>query len=185
MKPNTTLAAAALIVLVVGGWWLFSRVAGGEPIDLISTDRFATVKKQPVPDIFSLIEATLNGDARRAIAVQPAPGSRLTWKIRVPDDAWLDLAVGLQPEAWTQEGNGVLFRAGVSDGRTYEELFTLHLNPFANAGERRWVPVMVDLSAYGGEEVDVIINTNASPPTQAEDHRNDFALWATPRVITR
>lgn len=186
MKGNrAALAAVIVLVLVVVGWWLFKRAGGGEPIDLISPDRFAAVKKQPGPDVFSLTEATLRGETRRAIAVQPVPGSRLTWKIKVPDDAWLDVAVGLQPEAWTKEGNGVLFRVGMSDGRTYEDLFTLHLNPFANAGERKWIPVMVDLSSYSGEEMDLIFNTNSSSPGQAEDHRNDLALWAAPKVIIR
>lgn len=186
MKANrAALAAVVVIVLVVVGWWMFKRTGAGQPIDLISTDRFAAVKKQPNPEVFALTEATLSGDTRPAIAVQPAPGSRLTWKIKVPDDAWLDLAVGLQPEAWTNEGNGVLFRVGVSDGRTYEELFTLHVNPFTNAGERKWIPVMVDLSSYSGEEVDLIFNTNSGSPGQQEDHRNDLALWGAPKVIIR
>ncbi len=79
----------------------------------------------------------------------------------------------------------MLFRAGVSDGRVYEDLFTLHLNPFANPGERKWVPVMVDLSSYAGEDVDVILNTNDGPPGQEGDHRNDLALWAAPKVVIR
>jgi len=178
-------AAVVAIVLILFGWWLFRRAGGGEPIDLMAPDQYAAAKKQPAPDIFSIADVTLNGDTRHAIAVQPAAGSRLTWKIRVPDDGWLDLAVGMRPEAWTEEGNGVLFRAGVSDGRAYEDLFTLHLNPFANPGERKWVPVMVDLSSYAGEDVDVILNTNSSSPGQEEDHRNDLALWATPKVVIR
>lgn len=186
MRANrAALAAVVVVVLVVVGWWMFKRTGGGEATDLTSAERFASARKQPAPESFSLTEATLNGETRRAIAVQPMPGSRLTWKIKVPDDAWLDLAVGLQPEAWTNEGNGVLFRVGVSDGRTYEELFTLHVNPFANAGERKWVPIMVDLSSYSGEEVDLIFNTNSSSPSQQEDHRNDLALWGAPKVVIR
>ncbi len=178
-------AAVVAIVLILLGWWLFRRVGGGEPIDLMAADRYASAKKQPAPDVFSIADVTLNGDTRHAIAVQAVPGSRLTWKVRVPDDGWLELAVGLQPQAWTEEGNGVLFRAGVSDGRVYEDLFTLHLNPFANPGERKWVPVMVDLSSYAGEDVDVILNTNDGPPGQEGDHRNDLALWAAPKVVIR
>jgi hypothetical protein len=186
MKGNrAALLAVVVLILAVAGWWLFKRAGGGEPIDLIASDRFAAAKKQPSPDLFALADVALGGDTRRAIAVQPVVGSRLTWRIRVPDDGWLDLAVGLRPEAWTQEGNGVLFRVGVSDGRAYEEMFTLHLNPFANAGERKWVPIMADLSAYSGEEIDLIFNTNSSSPGQEEDHRNDLAVWAAPKVIVR
>ena len=32
----------------------------------------------------------------------------------MPPDAWLRTSLGIQPEAWTKEGDGVLFRIGVS-----------------------------------------------------------------------
>lgn len=182
---RAVIAAVVVIVLVVVGWWLFKRTSGSEPIDLLSADRWAAAQKRPSADLFSLTDVALNGDSRHVVAVQPAVGTRLIWRVKVPEDGWLDLSVGLHPDAWTQEGNGVLFRAGVSDGRTYDELFTLHLNPFANAGDRKWVPVMVDLSAYAGEEVDVILNTNSGSPGQPEDHRADLALWGAPRIVVR
>jgi hypothetical protein len=182
---RAVLAAVVVVVLVVVGWWLFKRTSGAEPIDLLSSDRWASAKKQPAEDLFSLTDATVNGDTRHVIAVKEGSGSRLTWKVRVPEDGWLDLAVALQPDTWTKEGNGVLFRAGVSDGRAYEDLFTLHLNPFANAGDRKWVPVMVDLSAYAGEDVDVILNTNSGPKGAPDDPRNDLPLWAAPRIVVR
>lgn len=182
---RAVVAAVVVVVLVVVGWWLFKRTNGAEPIDLLAADRWASATKRPAADLFSLTDVALNGDSRHVIAVQPAAGSRLIWRVTVPEDGWLDLAVGLHPDAWTQEGNGVLFRAGVSDGRAYDELFTLHLNPFANAGDRKWVPVMVDLSAYAGEEVEVILNTNDGPPKQEGDSRNDRALWAAPRIVVR
>jgi hypothetical protein len=94
------------------------------------------------------------------------------------------VAVGLKPEAWEKPGDGVLFLVGVSDGRTYEPLFKQHLNPSANQGERRWIPVMVDLSAYAGEEVDVIFNTYNSEPGK-DDRQNDLALWGAPEIVIR
>ena len=39
-----------------------------------------------------------------------------------------------------------------------------------NQTDRKWIPVMVDLSAYAGEEVDVIFNTYASAPGKAGGH---------------
>ena len=44
---------------------------------------------------------------------------------------------------------------------------------------------MVDLSAYGGEEVDLIFNTYASPPGKGSDQRNDLALWGAPEIVIR
>jgi len=107
-------------------------------------------------------------------------------KVRVPDDGWLKVSLGVKPEAWTVEGNGVYFYAGVSDGKSFEQLFNQTLNPFANASERRWVPVTVDLSAYAGEEINVIFNTLASGPGGAPtDDRGDMPLWGAPEVVRR
>ena len=90
-----------------------------------------------------------------------------------------------KPESWTVEGNGVHFYAGVSDGRAFEVLFTQTVNPFANASERRWIPVTVDLSAYAGEEMDIILNTVASGPGVPPDERGDMPLWGAPEVVRR
>ena len=61
------------------------------------------------------------------MAVAPTAGTRITWHAQVPDDGWLSVNVALKPEAWTQEGDGVLFFVGVSDGRAYEQLFSQHV----------------------------------------------------------
>ena len=113
------------------------------------------------------------------------PNTRITYKVRIPDDAWMRVSVGMKPESWTQEGDGVLFRFGASDGRTYDELFTQHVNPFANAGDRKWIQVWVDLSAYAGEDMELIFNTNTSPAGKGNDPRNDHALWGEPAIVIR
>jgi hypothetical protein len=102
--------------------------------------------------------------------------------VKVPDDGWLRVSLGMQPESWDKEGNGVLFMAGVSDSHTFEKLFEQVLNPFANKSERRWIPVAVDLSAYAGEEVDLILNTRAGKDAGAGDVRNDLPLWGAPAI---
>jgi hypothetical protein len=93
--------------------------------------------------------------------------------------------VALKPEAWQLEGDGVRFMVIVSDGRASDVLFTMDINPFANQAERKWIPTMVDLSAYSGEEVDIIFNTYASPPTGTGDVRNDLAVWGAPEIVVR
>lgn len=184
MKRNrAALVVAIVIVLVAAGWWMFKRSGGAASIDVIS--RFDGAKKQPAADMFALKDATLNGDTKRAIAMQPLSGTRLTFRVAVPDDAWLRVYVGMQPEAWDKPGDGVLFIVGVSDGRAFEPLFSQHLDPLANQGDRRWVPVMVDLSAYAGEQVDVIFNTRSSQPGKPENHDNDLPLWGTPEIVVR
>jgi hypothetical protein len=186
MKGNrAVLTAVVLVVVIIAGWWLFRRGGGGERIDLV--ERFATAEKRPSGTAFDVTEVTLNGETKRAINIPAAPGnsSRLIWKVRVPDDAWLRVSVGMKPESWDKEGDGVLFRFGVSDGRTYDPLFTQHVNAFAREADRRWIPVTVDLSAYAGEEVELIFNTNASEPGKGDDSRNDLAVWGAPEVIVQ
>jgi hypothetical protein len=181
MKNRAVLTAVVLVVLIVMGMWLFKRSNRGAAIDLIAT--FESAQKRPAGGTFEIVDAELNGDTKRAIFT--APASRIIWKIRIPDDGWLMVALGLKPESWVQEGDGVLFRIGVSDGRVFEDLVTHHIDPFHNKGDRRWVPVAVDLSAYAGEEVDVIFNTNVSVPGKPDDGRGDTALFGTPEIVIR
>jgi hypothetical protein len=182
MKGNRAAAAAVIaVVLVLGGWWLFRGGSSASTVALV--DQLGAATKSPASAQFEVIDADLNGEVRRAITANPP--TRLTFKVQVPDDGWLKVAVGMKPEAWTQEGNGVLFFVGVSDTRTFETLFTQHVNPFGNPGDRKWIPVWVDLSAYAGEQIDLIFNTRSSPADVADDPRNDLALWGSPEIVVR
>ena len=105
------------------------------------------------------------------------PPTRMIWKVKIPEDGWIKACrSACKPESWDKEGDGVLFRIGVSDGRAFEDLMTLHVDPFHNKADRRWIPVAVDVSAYAGEEVEVIFNTNsacrASPTTRETTRRS-------------
>jgi hypothetical protein len=160
MKGNRAAAAAVIaVVLVLGGWWLFRGGSSASTVALV--DQLGAATKSPASAQFEVIDADLNGEVR------------------------LKVAVGMKPEAWTQEGNGVLFFVGVSDNRTFETLFTQHVNPFGNPGDRKWIPVWVDLSAYAGEQIDLIFNTRSSPADVADDPRNDLALWGSPEIVVR
>jgi hypothetical protein len=184
MKGNrAALAALVAIVVLLGAWWLLRRGGTAERVDLI--EQLATAEKRPADRDFAVSDVTLNGDTHKAI--EATPPSRITWKVRIPDGAWLRVHVGMKPESWTAEGDGVLFFVVISDGRSDEKLFEQYVNPFANQGERKWIPVMVDLAPYSGEEMNIIFNTRTSPATTPprDDHRNDFAVWGAPEIITR
>lgn len=182
MQGNRALLAVVVGILVLAGGWLFlKRSTGAQAIQLIPL--LGSADKRPAGGTFQIVDAELNGDTKQAIYTVPT--SRIIYRVRIPDDAWLRVAVGTRPDSWTQEGDGVLFRVGVSDGRRYDELFTQHVNPLANAGDRKWIQVWVDLSAYGSEEVELIFNTNTSPEGKGDDGRNDHALWGAPEIIVR
>jgi hypothetical protein len=184
MKGNRSIfIAVGVVVVLLLGWWLVRRGSDGGAIDLLT--RFDAADKRPNASIFSVEDVTINGETKRSIAIAPTVGSRMIFKTRVPDDGWLRVFLGLKPEAWTQNGDGVRFMVLVSDGRASDELFTQDVNPFANQPDRKWMPVMVDLSAYAGEEVDVIFNTFASPPRKVGDMSNDLAVWGAPEIVVR
>jgi hypothetical protein len=182
MKGNrAVLTAIVVLILVIAGWWLFKRSSRGPSIDLIST--FDSAVKMPAGGHFEVLDVDLNGDKKRAIFTTPA--TRIKWKVKIPDDGWIKAWLGMKPESWEKEGDGVLFRIGISDGRAFEDLMTMHVDPFHNKADRRWIPVAVDVSAYAGEEVEVIFNTNVSMPGKPDDSRNDTALFGTPEIVVR
>ena len=88
----------------------------------------------------------------------------------------------MRPESWDQPGDGAQFRIGVSEGRTYEELLRQYVNP--KRGDRQWFTARLDLSAYEGRTVKVILNTDPGPPGDS-DTSNDEAVWGAPRVFSQ
>jgi hypothetical protein len=184
MKGNRTIVTAVVVVIVlVLGWYLLRRSGSPGALDLLA--HFDEASKAPASETFPIIDATLGTETKRAIAPPGVVGTRIIWKVRIPDDGWLRVNLGLQPEAWTKTGDGVLFMVLVSDGKASDQLFTQHVDPINNAADRRWIPVMVDLSAYGGEQVDLIFNTYASPPKVPTNMDNDMPLWGTPEIVIR
>jgi hypothetical protein len=184
MKGNRSLfIAVGVLAVLILGWWLFRRGGEGGAVSLL--DRFESAEKRPNAEVFAVEDVTINGETKKSIAVKPGMGSRIVFKSRIPDDGWLRVSVALKPEAWTQEGDGVRFMALVSDGRASDELFVQDVNPFVNQTERKWIALMVDLSAYAGEDVDVILNTYGSGPGKGADLRNDLAVWGAPEIVIR
>jgi hypothetical protein len=185
MKGNRSLfIVVGVVAVLIAGWWLIRRGGSSHAVSLI--ERFDSADKRPNdPGLFAVEDVTIKGETKKAITIKPTVGTRITFKTHVPDDGWLRVAVGLKEEAWTLEGDGVRFMALVSDGRASDELFIQDVNPFANQNDRRWIPVMVDLSAYAGEDVDIMLNTYGSPPGRPGDVRNDLAVWGTPEIVIR
>jgi hypothetical protein len=175
------LGVLAVVVLGVVIWFARSRSGGEQQIDLL--DRFShesTIKRGPYP--YSLTTVAVSGEEKRAI--QTVPESRFIWKVAIPREAWLRTAFAVHPDSWTKEGDGVLFRIGISDGRRYVQLLNQHVNPIKSQGDRRWILANLDLSAYADQEVEVIFNTNTSPPP-GNDRRNDVGLWGEPQIYVR
>jgi hypothetical protein len=182
MKGNrAVITAIVVLVLIASGWWLFGRRGAGQTVDLI--ERFPQAIKAPAGGTFEVVDASLNGETKKAIFTQ-AP-TRITWRVKIPDDAWLRVDVGMKPEVWEVEGEGAYFFVMVSDGRNAEQLFSQHVHPFVNKADRKWMPAFVDLSAYAGEEVDVIFNLRAGRDGRSQNFTNVLGLWGAPAIVIR
>ncbi len=184
---RSTLIVVAVVILAVALFYFWQR-RRGEQVEVDLLVQFPTAEKRSSVDVaqaFSVGQQTINGETRQSIYMHPT--SRLTFsRVLIPDDARLQGWIAVKEEAWTaKESDGVLFRFAVSDGRLYDELLNQHVDPAQNANDRRWVPIDVDLSAYAGQQVDLIFNTNSSVPGRGDNAAYDFAVWGAPAIAIR
>jgi len=169
--------AVGIVALVV--WWL-SAPAPAVALDLADHMHTAT-QRRPSPEAFSVIDASLAGETRKSIYVTEP--SRLIWEEVLPEKAWLQVSLGVREEAWLREGSGVLFMVGVSLNGRYQELVSLVVNPFANAADRQWLPLLLDLSPWAGQRVELVLNTRVAHA--GANSSNHLALWGAPAIVTR
>ena len=141
--------------------------------------------KSPGPSIFFIEDVDLGGEQHRAIAIAPAPASRLAWRLTVPRGAWLWVSIGMQSDAWKNEGDGVKFAGAVSDAGALKPLFEQHLHPYAIAGDRKWFPIRVSLAPYAGREVEIVFTTSTAVSATGVDERHDLPLWGVPEIVVR
>jgi hypothetical protein len=180
-KRWSLIALAVVVVAVL--IWLWVR--NGEPqvaVDLVQQFPSAEKRSSPMPvdEAVKVVSETINGETKPAILACPA--TRIIWRVRPPADAWLSTYLAIRADAWDKESDGVLFMIGISDGRIYDQVLEQHVDPRNVPGDRRWVPVTVDLSPYADREVDLIFNTRSSRPKAGDHPENDFALWGAPRI---
>jgi hypothetical protein len=179
------LIVAAVVVVLAAGWWVYKRNKGADvAIDLVA--QFPSAEKRSngaLELVFAIQDVAIKGETRHSIYMHPT--SRMTYKITVPHDGWFRAWLGLKEEAWDKQSDGVLFRIAVADGRDYDEVVNQHVDPANNPGDRRWVPVVADLSAYAGQQVDLVINTNSSIPGHGDNAAWDFAVIGDPAIIVK
>jgi hypothetical protein len=174
MTPGRIVAGVVALSALVAGWWLLGSARERLAIDLV--DELPRAKQ--VPADYDVVDLEIAGQVRRAI--RPHDFGRLIWTVDVPDDAWLLVSIGQEPEAWQADGDGVLFLIGISDQVTYDDLFSLVVNPAANPADRVWYDLVLDLSAYAGRRVDVIFNVR-----RQQTETGDLPAWGAPRIVTR
>ena len=68
------------------------------------------------------------------------------------------------------------------EGRNYEEILKQYVNP--KRGDRRWFSARLDLSAYEGQQVKLILNTDPGPESNGTLD-NDLAVWGEPHLYSK
>lgn len=178
MKRSSLIVIGAIALVALAGWLLLRPARETIAVDLVST--FDGAEKRPNGvEVFTVSDVTIAGQTKRGLL--PNQPSRAIWhQVLIPENAVLKVSLGVLEKGWTMEGDGVLFRVGITVGSQYDELLRLVRNPFANPPDRPWHEITLDLAEYAGERVDVLFSTNSS---LAGDNRNgDFAVWGSPRI---
>ena len=179
MKYRWYLVGVVAGLAVLAAWWMSSS-APAVVIDLVDRLPSAT-QLRPSDETFHVQNVSLAGETKKSIYV--AEPSRVIWEETVPARGWLQVSLAVREEAWTREGSGVLFLVGISHEGRYEELVSLIVNPYANAADRQWLPILLDLSPWAGQRVELIFNTRVAHAEAST--ANHLAVWGAPAIVSR
>jgi hypothetical protein len=178
--------AMLLAGVMAGGCQQRELATPVQQVDLLASLNRA--EKRPSGETITTTIATLDGPPEAAVDV-PAM-SRIVWSVRMPDHAVLRTAVGASPQMAAAIGGRAVFRIGISDERTYDELSTTEVSL---GSAQAWRRVAIDLSKYSGfkwslfyrpreKTWNVIFNTRIKGlgrPIAPSDR----LLWARPSIM--
>jgi tetratricopeptide (TPR) repeat protein len=92
----------------------------------------------------------------------------------------LKFDIAMSPQSWMQEGDGVSFSILFENDQGTQQIFSKYINPKQNLADQCWHVQSIDISAYIGQTITLIFETDAGPD---EDLRFDWAGWGEPRLL--
>jgi len=173
-RPKVVLGAGLALVAALTGWLLLG--SRGERLAIGLIDELPNMTQ--VPGRQEVRELALAGETRRALLV--GDYGRYIYKLTVPNRAWLRLSIGQAPEAWTTEGDGVLFIVGAWDEVVFDELLNYVVDPFHTPEDRGWHDVALDLSKYAGQTIELRFILR-----RRDSDSGDRPAWGDPRIVIR
>jgi hypothetical protein len=119
---------------------------------------------------------------RRVIYIHPASSgsTSLVYPVKIEPRTTFYAALAMAPEAWTAEGDGVVFSMYVEDQAGFHLLYSQYVDPKHQQQDRQWTTIRIDLSPYKDKLVRLILAVNSGP---ADDQRYDWAGWGFPRLL--
>jgi arylsulfatase A-like enzyme len=114
-------------------------------------------------------------------ALLAPPPARFAQELLLPESAQMTVGYAVLAAGWRAEGGSAVFRVRVREGsRSPRTVFERRIDPRTNPAERRWHDARIDLSAYAGRRVSVILETEG----ESEDSgRYVPAVWSDPVVF--
>ncbi|MGD8473259.1 MAG: hypothetical protein PVH95_07870 [Anaerolineae bacterium] len=133
------------------------------------------------PALVKLEQWEILGEERAVLFVHPAlsGSTALVFPVKIEPATTFRADLAVAPEAWTLEGDGLTFSLYVENNAGMQLVRSSYLDPKHHQQDRRWVPLQVDLSSFGGELVRLILVVGSGP---AGDQRYDWAGWGEPRL---
>jgi hypothetical protein len=132
-----------------------------------------------------LDELTIDHETR-AVLRQQTP-SRTTYpSVGVPERTGLHFGLGVDPAAWSMgqdNGYGVQYSIYVhrpDEPHVLHQVFTRYVDPVNAPGDRHWLDHTVDLSAYGGQVVDITFESSAG---SAGEVSSVWGGWSMPILV--
>jgi hypothetical protein len=172
-------ALAILAVILCAG----CRQVEKAPVQAVNLLReFDAAEKRP-PVGFQIADRQIDGVSRPSLVV-PVP-SRLTIPLPLPRRGLLRASAAIEPSSPEKPAASVRLRVGVSDDRIYERLTDVVLTP----GQRGWVDVRTDLSAYAGWKWSLFYHPERMMwrlvlAADAIDGIPTTAVWGSPEIVT-
>jgi hypothetical protein len=133
------------------------------------------------PALFKVEQWEILGRSQPVLFVHPAASgsTALVYPVKIEPRTTFRAEVAVAPGAWTAAGDGVTFSVYVEDEAGMHLLYSRYVDPKHHQQDKRWIPVQVDLSAYGGRLARIILATGSGP---AGDAAYDWAGWGAPRL---
>lgn len=133
-------------------------------------------------------QLTINNDSRTAIMQQTiapldshAVDSEFVYdNVSISPGSELSFGIAINPDAWTEEPDGVLFKVLVQDEAGVHQIFSKYINPHANTEDRTWEDFLLDLTEFSGENVSIYFVTNPGPNG---NNAYDWAFWSEPLLL--
>jgi hypothetical protein len=121
------------------------------------------------------------GEEGNVLFVHPPPSGSvaLVYPVRIEPRTTLRANLAMAPEAWALEGDGVTFSVYVEDDAGMHLVSSRYVDPKHHQQDRGWLPMRVNLGAFGGKLVRLILVTGSGP---AGDRRYDWAGWGEPHL---